>query len=59
MEGKDVGEGREPVVDVWLGVLRAGDGERSLRFSEWVIIGGGWGESMGTVGMIRRPGSTP
>ncbi len=40
MEGKEVGDGREPAVDVWPGVLRAGDGERSLRFNAWLAIGG-------------------
>ena len=43
-----MGEGREPAVEevLWLGVLLAGDGERSLRLSDWVAIGGGLGPSI-------------
>ena len=60
MEGREVGEGREPAVEemLWLGDLLAGDGERSLRLSGWVTIGGGLGASIEETSS-RALGSAP
>lgn len=55
-----MGEGREPAVEevLRLGVLLAGDGERSLRLSDWVTIGGGLGASIEEA-TSRALGSAP